>query len=144
MTKAMWPLALFLSVSVAAHAVDGVLEGKPGNPLRPQSECLDPTQARGWAIVANDSVVVDAGRRKFLLRFGASCPELEWTTRLQFRTPGGSGRVCGHAFDAVLPESRGGIVVPCAIESITSIDAARYRELTSKRPGEAEGDPSEN
>ena len=139
MTKAMWPLALFLSVAGSAHAAP-VLEGTPGSPLRPHSECLDPTQARGWAIVDTDSVVVDAGRRKFLLRFGASCPELEWTNRLQFRTPGGSGRVCGSAFDAVLPESRGGLVVPCSIESITSIDAERYRALTSKSAGGAEGD----
>lgn len=139
MTKATWALAVLAALSGAAHAA----EGTPSNPLRPQSECLDPTQARGWAIVDTDAIVVDAGRRKFLLRFGASCPELEWTRQLQFRTPGGSGRLCGHAFDAVLPDSRGGVAVPCSVKSITSIDAAGYRALTSKASAGAEESPDD-
>lgn len=135
MTKAT--LLFAVPLALAAFGAHGA-EGTPGNPLRPQSECLDPTQARGWAIVDTDRIVVDAGRRKFELRFGASCPELEWTRELRFRTPGGTGRICGTGFDAVLPESRGGIAVPCAIRSITPIDAERYRELTSKAPGDVE------
>lgn len=130
MTKALRHLGLALAALGAAGTACAA-EGTPAAPLRPLSECLDPTQARGWAIVEPDAIVVDAGRRKFLLRFGASCPELEWTTRLQFRTAGGGNRLCGHAREAVLPESRGGLAIPCTLRSIESIDAARYRALTS-------------
>ncbi|MBB5209029.1 DUF6491 family protein [Chiayiivirga flava] len=130
MTKALRHFGLAL-VALGAAGMAGATEGTPAAPLRPLSECLDPTQARGWAIVEPDAIVVDAGRRKFLLRFGASCPELEWTTRLQFRTAGGSNRLCGYAREAVLPESRGGLAIPCTLRSIESIDAERYRALTS-------------
>lgn len=124
-------------VAVAAPGPSAAAEGTPGNPLRPLSECLDPAQARRWAIVDPDKIVVDAGRRRFLIQLDAKCPDLHWTQLLQFRTAGGSSRLCGHAFEAVLPDARGGVSIPCTVRSITSIDRERYRALTSPKDEKA-------
>lgn len=131
MTKALLNLGFAtLALAVASTAI--AAEGTPTHPLRPLSECLDPQHARGWAIVDGDDIVVDAGRRKFVIHFSASCPDLNWTRLLQFRTAGGSSRLCGYANEAVLPDDKGGMSIPCSIASITSIDAARYKELTAE------------
>ena len=140
MTKALLNLGVTTLALILASAAFAA-EGTSAAPLRPMSECLDPQQARGWAILDAENIVVDAGRRKFLIRFHASCSELNWTPALQFRTANGVNRVCGHANEAVVPETRGGIVIPCTIASITLIDAARYRALTTDTPknGDADG-----
>lgn len=108
-------------------------EGTATDPLRPLAECLDPTQARGWSIVDNDEIVVDAGRRKYHITFPASCPDLNFTTLLQFRTAGGSNRLCGYALEAVLPSEKGGVSIPCTIASISTIDKAEYKALTARK-----------
>lgn len=133
MTKALLNLG-FAALALAATSTAVAAEGTPTDPLRPLSECLDPQHARGWAIVDGDDIVVDAGRRKFLIHFSASCQDLNWTRLLQFRTAGGSSRLCGYANEAVLPNDKGGMSIPCSIASITSIDAARYKELTTDSP----------
>lgn len=125
----------FAGLALAATSLAVAAEGTPTDPLRPLSECLDPQHARGWAIVDGDDIVVDAGRRKFLIHFSASCPDLNWTRALQFRTAGGSSRLCGHANEAVLPNDKGGMATACSIASITSIDTARYKALTTDSPG---------
>ena len=137
MTKALLNLG-FAALSLTATSAAVAAEGTPSAPLRPISECLDPHHARGWTIVDGDDIVVDAGRRKFLIHFSSSCQDLNWTRLLQFRTAGGSNRLCGYPNEAVLPNDRGGISIPCSIASITSIDAARYKELTTDSPDEGD------
>ena len=100
-------------------------------PLRPLAECLDPQQARGWSVINNDEIVVDAGRRKYHITLASHCPDLNWTQLLRFRTGGGTDRICGYAMEAVLPDTKGGILIPCSIGSISVIDKDRYRALTT-------------
>lgn len=129
MTKALlnlgWAALALGLVSGTAHAA----QGTPDNPIRPLSECLDPERARGWTSISDDEILVDAGPKKFLLRFARACTDLNFTPVLRFRPSVGNGRICGHSTDAVLGDSRGGVAMPCTLSSVVSIDANAYRAL---------------
>lgn len=133
MTNALLNLGL---AALALGAAGGAIaaQGVPGNPLRPLSECLDPERARGWTSISDDEILVDAGPKKFLIRFARSCTDLNFTPVLRFRPSVGSTRICGNSTDAVLGDSRGGVAIPCTVSSVVSIESKRYRELRDANP----------
>lgn len=111
----------------------GAAVGTPAQPLRPLSECLDPQQARGWSRLDDGTVVVDAGRRKFLIRLPMRCPDLDHTPILNFRPAAGNSRLCGNATEALLGDARGGVQIPCDIASIESLTPDDYRARMDER-----------
>lgn len=112
----------------------GLRSGSPAAPL-PMEQCLDPDRARSWVMIDSDELLVDAGRNRYHLQLQLSCPELGTAIELVFRG-GGLGRLCGSAFDAVVPLSRSGRRMPCAVAQVTVLD-----ETTWQRYADGEEEP---
>ena len=97
-------------------------------PLR-GADCLDPTRARSWDFVSSDELLVDAGRRKYRVHLYGPCPELGIGQELAFKGDPVTGRLCGHAGEAV-SAGRG----MCRIERIELLDDAAWKEANAPRP----------
>ncbi len=95
----------------------------PGSqPLRPISTCIDPSRVRGYSVLDSRRLLIDAGRRRYLVTLAWSCTELHGYRALAFDTRNPSGRVCGDIGDAVLPrEGRGGVLGRCDIGRVEAI-----------------------
>ena len=104
----------------------GLRSGSPAAPL-PMEQCLDPDRARSWVMIDSDELLVDAGRNRYHLRLDVACPELGTAIELVFRGGGGLGRLCGSAFDAVLPLSRSGNRMSCGVAQITVLDETTWQ-----------------
>lgn len=72
-------------------------------PIRPITQCLDPSRARSWTMLDSSRLLVDAGRNKYLIELAWSCPELATQPALRFSTRAPSGRVCGDVGERVRP-----------------------------------------
>lgn len=126
-------LSLLVLLATAGPAASGdAAEGPPRTPLR-GLDCLDPDQVRQWDLQADDTLLVDAGRRKYRVQVEPACVELGHAGSLRFIAAGGAGRVCGHLGDAVQVPGRS-----CRIDRIEILDADAWREL--RRPAEATGE----
>ena len=116
----------------------GLRAGSPAAPL-PMDQCLDPDRARSWVMIDSDELLVDAGRNRYHLQLDFSCPELGTAIELVFRGGGGLGRLCGSAFDAVIPLSRSGRRMPCGVAQVTVLDERTWQRYA----GEEEEEPAE-
>lgn len=119
-----WLLLIVLSAPTAA--ADAPASGY--QPLRPISACLDPGRARSVALQGNDRLLVDAGRRHFLIDLAWACPQLGNQPELRFEARNANGRICGDVGDAVTSAKpqRGGLD-RCPISRIQPISADEYR-----------------
>ena len=93
------------------------------------NECLDPAFARSFTTIDNRSLVVDAGRYRYLVEVPSSCWALEYTNIITFRGDPISRRVCGGGFDAVLSRNE----PPCRIERMSILDDAEYEAALLRR-----------
>lgn len=118
-------LAALALPAAASHNRD---TGPRPPPLR-GLECLDPDFARSFNTIDDQRLLVDAGRKRYVLQISGSCWNLDHTPVIEFRGDPISERVCGNAFDAVLV--RGG-THPCRIESMQLIDKATYKALLNE------------
>lgn len=123
-----------LPASLAAQTVDPRPQGEDAaatgyQPLRPIGRCLIPERARDWAYVADDEILVDAGRRKYRIRFSYGCPALAFGNFIRFEPGPGIGRMCGHLNERVAVD--GG---HCHVSRVEEIDKATWREEL-RRPG---------
>ena len=104
----------------------------PVQPVEPRflrgSECLDPAFARSFATIDYNTLVVDAGRYRYLIQTGA-CWGLDYTNIINFRGDPISRRVCGGTFDAILVRNE----PPCRIERMSLIDKQQYDEALDRR-----------
>lgn len=116
------------SLLIAAALLGLPLGASAQPPLRPMSECLDPDHARGWHLIDSDELLVDAGRRKFLLTLAPACPELGFTTAIGFRSGDGIGRICGSPNDRVVFARRTAIDIPCRIAQVTPLTKEQYKQ----------------
>lgn len=117
-----------LSVAAAPTAEGSTAADPPGNrPLRPMSDCLDPSRVRGYRVLDSSRLLVDAGRRRYLLTLSWSCNELGTHRALAFESRNPSGRICGDLGDAVRPREGGGTVLTrCEIGRVELIDQATW------------------
>ena len=78
---------------LACHAAPAAAADSPLRyaPLRPMSLCLDPDRIRTWHFLDSDEMLVDAGRKHYLLQLSTSCPELthSWQLASARATPSG-------------------------------------------------------
>lgn len=98
-------------------------------PIRPASQCLKPHRARDWAYVADDRILVDAGRKLYRIEFSYGCPALAFGQSIRFDAGPGVGRICGHIHEAVLVDG-----ARCQIARVTRIDRATYEKMLGQ-PG---------
>jgi hypothetical protein len=115
------PLALLALLSACA----------PTTPEAPRSShspasaaCLDPSRARSFAVLDDDTLIVDAGVDHYRLRLEPTCVGIDFEVALRFRGDPVTGRVCGNARDAILTD-RG----DCRIDRVEWIPREEYDAL---------------
>ena len=111
-----------LASAPSPQARTGVLRG---------SECLDASYARGFQTVDDRRLLVDAGRRKYLIEVTPSCWTLDISPTIGFRGDPIFNRVCGSLGDAVLVRGS----PPCRIEHMEVLDKDAYAQ--ARRESEA-------
>jgi len=117
-------LALALAVACAANAGASPVDPRPRPPLLRGGDCLDPDFARGFTNLADHTLLVDTGRHAYRLEVSRSCWDIRFTPFVTFRGDPVSNRVCGTAFDAIIP--RNGI--PCRIQRLELLTREQYKQ----------------
>ena len=123
-------LLLALTAAGAAHA-DGPAPER--QPMRPVSECMRPDRINNWSVIDKRTVIVQNGPERYLVKLTADCPRLGIGQSLRFRPNesnraiglGPIGPICGEVGETVSSRDQ----PPCAIQSVTKIDAAQYKDM---------------
>jgi len=123
-------LLLALTAAGVAHA-DGPASDR--QPMRPVSECMRPDRINNWSVIDKRTVIVQNGPERYLVKLSADCPRLGIGQSLRFRPNesnraiglGPIGPVCGEVGETVSSRDQ----PPCAIQSVSKIDAAQYKDM---------------
>lgn len=122
---------IVLLLSAAAFSA-GAAEKKSSpsyQPLRPLGECLDPMRARAFLLVDGDRLLVDAGRRHYLIELRWNCPALYNASALDFRSRNPAGRICGDIEEQVSAAGSPALQMDrCRIAKVTRISRDEYRD----------------
>jgi hypothetical protein len=94
--------------------------------------CFDPGRARSFATVDDDVLLVDVGHDHFRVVLDPTCHSTDFDVALRFRGDPVTGRVCGHANEAVI--GRHG---PCLIQRVDWITPEEYDALKDPEKSEA-------
>ena len=116
-------IALAAVLPLAALAAEPTPTG-PGSlstPLR-GNDCLDPARTRSYLATSDREVIVDAGKRKYRLSIGQSCPAMSYTQGISFRGDQVDGRLCGGLNDAVVTSD-----YPCKVDRVELISDEDYK-----------------
>ncbi len=73
-------------------------------PLAAQSgkpACVDSSRVRNWIVINDETLLLDAGRKKYRVNLQHACFNLGSSPALQFKGDPISGRVCGSSLDAI-------------------------------------------
>jgi len=127
MSAAMGLLAAGSAAAAAAAAAPGQLSA-PGSPYLRGAQCLNPEFARGWVVLDDRHILVDAGRKRYQIEFRGYCWDIAQTPVIGFRGDPISGRVCGGPFDSVLTRD-----VSCSIQRMDLISREEYKSLETQR-----------
>jgi len=128
------PLILLLASACAAAASAAVPtpDPRPRPPVLRGGECLDPDYIRSFTNLDDQRLLVDAGRRRYLIEVSRSCWNLRFTSFIGFRGDPMFNRVCGTPFDALLTSDR----IPCRIERMELISVEAYKQALAQRDEE--------
>lgn len=96
------------------------------------SECLDPTLVRGFHTLEHNQVIVDGGRRFYLIEVPSTCWNLRFASVIAFRGDLASGRVCGTLHDEILVRGE----PPCRIQRVSLLTKDEYRQMQLDRAAE--------
>jgi len=100
-------------------------------PLAAQSEkqeCLDSNRVRNWIVVNDETLLLDAGRKKYRVDLQQSCFNLSSSPTLQFKGDPITGRICGSTLDAIRVQGE-----QCRISKIREIDKQTFNEAQNKK-----------
>lgn len=136
---------LLLALTVGAGAVQAAEAPEPRTPLH-TSDCIDPSQINEWHIVDARTAIVRTGPKRYLVTLQSACPRLGMSPPGLIFRPNRSnalvnrGRICGEVGETVHSRNQ----PPCAIESVSKIDKARFDQLSAhaKRHGSGAEQPT--
>jgi len=94
----------------------------------PLKQCLRPERARGWAYIANDELLVDAGRRKYRITLTIGCSALSVAQFIGFQSGHGTGRICGMPQDYLRTDAG-----RCRIRTVELIPDEYYDQSPGRR-----------
>ena len=100
-------------------------------PLAAQSTkatCVDSSRVRNWIVVNDETLLLDAGRKKYRMNLRQSCFNLDTSPTLQFKGDPISGRVCGSSLDAIRVQGE-----QCPISKIEEIDKKTFNDAQNKK-----------
>ncbi len=125
-------LAIALAVSTSAAAgMAWAGDDASSRPIKPITDCMDPGRVRAWSN-QGDRVVVDAGRRQYVIELAHGCPELDLNPFLGFISHNPSGRICGDVGDRLVPHgAHASVRRQCSIRGMRMIDRAEYASMMS-------------
>ena len=95
-------------------------------PLAAQGEktvCLDSSQVRSWIVIDDETLLLDAGRKKYQVTLQQSCFNLDTSPALEFKGDPITGRICSSALDAIRVQGE-----QCRISKIREIDKQTYND----------------
>ena len=111
-------LLLSSSISLALPATAGAKS----------NTCLDSSRVRAWVVVDDETLLLDAGSKKYRVSLQQSCFNISTSPTLQFKGDPISGRICGSSLDAIrIPGEQ------CRISKIEKIDKQTYRDAENKK-----------
>jgi Family of unknown function (DUF6491) len=90
--------------------------------------CLDSKQVRNWIVINDETLFLDAGRKKYRVALQQSCFNLSTSPILSFKGDPISGRVCGSSLDAVRVQGE-----QCRISKIEEIDKKTLNEAHNRK-----------
>jgi len=142
--KTLVPI-LLLALAVGTGAVQAAETPSARIPLH-TSDCIDPSQINEWHIVDARTAIVRTGPKRYLVTLQSACPRLGISPPgLMFRPNQSNalvnqGRICGEVGETVRSRNQ----PPCAIESVSQIDKARFDQLSAhaKRHGSGADQPT--
>ncbi|GGY16755.1 hypothetical protein GCM10008098_05180 [Rhodanobacter panaciterrae] len=110
------------------------------------SDCIDTSQINEWHIVDARTAIVRTGPKRYLVTLQSACPRLGMSPPgLMFRpnrsnVVANQGRICGEVGETVHSRNQ----PPCAIQSVSMIDKARFDQLSAhaKRHGSGADQPT--
>ncbi len=109
---------LIFSISLATP-----LAAQSGKPA-----CVDSSRVRNWIVINDETLLLDAGRKKYRVNLQHACFNLGSSPTLQFKGDPISGRVCGSSLDAIRVEGE-----ECPISKIEEIDKQIFNEAQNKK-----------
>ncbi|MDE2154689.1 MAG: hypothetical protein KGJ32_02170 [Xanthomonadaceae bacterium] len=121
---------LLLALAIGASAAQATEPGQSQKPL-PAADCINTGQINEWHVVDPRTAIVRTGPRRYLVTLRSACPRLGMPPAgLIFRpSPSNAvnnrGRICGEVGETVRSRRQ----PPCAIESVSRIDKARFDRL---------------
>ena len=86
--------------------------------------CFDPQLARGYQVIDDDVLLVDAGRNFYRLQLEATCFGTDWAPQLAFVGDPITGRVCGRYGERIVYQSQS-----CMIERVDWIPPDEHARL---------------
>jgi len=122
---------LLLALTIGAGATQAAESRAPRKPL-PAADCINTDQINEWHVVNSRTAIVRTGPKRYLVTLQSACPHLGTPpSGLIFRpNPSNAvnnrGRICGEAGETVRSRRQ----PPCAIESVSRIDKARFDRLS--------------
>lgn len=129
----MKTIAPILLLAFALGAVHAAETPSARSPLK-ASDCIDITQINEWHIVDARTAIVRTGPKRYLVTLQSACPLLNNRPQgLMFHANASNisnnqGRICGEVGETVRSRNQ----PPCAIESASKIDKARFDQLTAQ------------
>lgn len=124
--------SLLVAAMVAPASASHTRDGRPPAPSLRGADCLKPEFARGFVELDDRSILVDSGRRHYLIEVSGSCWNLDYASIISFRGDPISNRVCGNAFDAILVRGS----PPCRITRMELISKDKYKLVLREREEE--------
>ncbi|MGH8107884.1 MAG: DUF6491 family protein [Arenimonas sp.] len=100
-------------------------------PLAAQAEkrtCLDSQRVRNWIVIDEETLLLDAGQKKYRVTLLNSCFNLGISPTLQFKGDPITGRICSGSFDAIRVQRE-----QCRISKITEIDKQTFNDAQNKK-----------
>jgi hypothetical protein len=98
------------------------------------AECLHPAKVRGWKLLPDAHVLVDAGRERFVIELSGDCPGLGDNPFLGFISDRTDSLVCGIRGDRLVPHgSAAGSRPPCPIRQLRVVDDVEYANQLQRR-----------
>lgn len=89
--------------------------------------CFDSQRVRNWIVIDEETLLIDAGRKKYRMHLRDSCSSMSTSATLRFKGDPISGRVCG-SLDAINVEGE-----YCRISRIEEIDRKTFTDSQNRK-----------